>query len=81
MQDMKIALLSDIHGNIPALEAVYQSIKEKGILEIYNLGDSLHGPLWPEETAQFLINNNIKSIMGNEDEVLIKSRNLNETEK
>jgi len=81
MENMKIALISDIHGNIPALEAVYQSIKGKGILEIYNLGDSLYGPLWPEETAQFLINSNIKSIMGNEDEALIKSNNLNETEK
>ena len=78
---MKIALISDIHGNLPALEAVYQSIKEKGISEIYNLGDSLYGPLWPEETAQFLINNKIVSIMGNEDEELLKSTVKNETGK
>jgi len=78
---MKIALISDIHGNIPALEAVYQSIKEKDIFEIYNLGDSLYGPLWPEETAQFIIKNNIKSIMGNEDEDLLKNSYKNETEK
>jgi len=78
---MKIALISDIHGNLPALEAVYQSIKEKGIHEIYNLGDSLYGPLWPEETAQFLMNYNIKSIMGNEDEALIKNSIKNEAEK
>jgi len=78
---MKIALISDIHGNLPALEAVYKSIKEKGISEIYNLGDSLYGPLWPEETAQFLIRNNVKSIMGNEDEELLKDSTENETEK
>jgi predicted phosphodiesterase len=78
---MKIALISDIHGNLPALEAVYQSIKEKGIFEIYNLGDSLYGPLWAEETAQFIIKNNIKSIMGNEDEDLINNSHKNETEK
>jgi len=78
---MKIALISDIHGNLPALESVYQSIKEKGISEVYNLGDSLYGPLWPEETAQFLIKNEIKSIMGNEDEDLINNKIKNETEK
>ena len=77
---MKIALISDIHGNLPALEAVYESIKEKGIFEMYNLGDSLYGPLWPEETAQFLIKNEIKSIMGNEDEDLINDKTKNETE-
>ena len=78
---MKIALISDIHGNIEALEAVFQSIKDKNISEIYNLGDSLYGPLWPEETAQFIIRHNIKSIMGNEDEDLIKNGHKNETEK
>ncbi|GHV35323.1 DNA methylase [Synergistales bacterium] len=69
---MTIALISDIHGNIPALEAVYKSILDKNISEIYNLGDSCYGPLWPEETAQFIIKNNIISIMGNGDEDLIK---------
>jgi len=78
---MRITLISDIHGNIPALEAVYQSIKEKNISEIYNLGDSLYGPLWPEETARFLINNNVKSIMGNEDEILLKGPATKETVK
>ena len=78
---MKIALISDIHGNISALETVWYSIKEKGISEVYNLGDSLYGPLWPEETAQFIMKNNIESILGNEDESLVKNKNLNETEK
>jgi putative phosphoesterase len=76
---MKIALISDIHGNLPALEAVYQSILEKDITEIYNLGDSLYGPLWPEETAQFLIEKNIRSIMGNGDEDILNNASQNET--
>jgi len=78
---MKAALISDIHGNIPALEAVYQSIKEKGISEVFNLGDSLYGPLWPEETACFIKNNNFISIIGNEDEDLIKYPQKNDTVK
>ena len=79
MNNMKIALISDIHGNIPALEAVFYSIKSKNISEIYNLGDSLYGPLWPEETVNFIIRNNIKTIMGNGEEDIIKYPHKNET--
>jgi predicted phosphodiesterase len=35
----QIALISDIHGNIPALEAVLKDIKQRGIETIYCLGD------------------------------------------
>jgi predicted phosphodiesterase len=35
----KIAIISDIHGNIPALEAVLSDIRERGIETIYCLGD------------------------------------------
>jgi len=49
---MRIALVSDIHGNLPALEAVVSHIKRQGVDLIVNLGDSLSGPLLPLETAQ-----------------------------
>lgn len=35
----KIAVISDVHGNIPALEAVLSDIRQRGIDLIYNLGD------------------------------------------
>jgi predicted phosphodiesterase len=35
----RIAIISDIHGNIPALEAVLSDIKDKGINRIFCLGD------------------------------------------
>jgi protein phosphatase len=35
----KIAIISDIHGNMPALEAVLADIRARGIDLIYNLGD------------------------------------------
>jgi len=35
----KIAVISDIHGNIPALETVLNDIKERGIKRIFCLGD------------------------------------------
>lgn len=35
----RIAIISDIHGNIPALEAVLADIQQRGIQKIYCLGD------------------------------------------
>ncbi|MBA4263191.1 MAG: YfcE family phosphodiesterase, partial [Comamonadaceae bacterium] len=52
---MRIAFVSDIHGNLPALQAVLAHIARHGVDRIINLGDSLSGPLLPEETAQFLM--------------------------
>ena len=37
----KIAIISDVHGNITALEAVIKDIKSKNINHIYCLGDSV----------------------------------------
>lgn len=39
---------------------------------IVNLGDCLSGPLWPEETAQYLIAQNWPTVRGNHDRVLIE---------
>ena len=36
-----IALISDIHGNIPALEAVIKDIRSRGIKRAFCLGDSV----------------------------------------
>ncbi|MCP4179694.1 MAG: metallophosphoesterase [bacterium] len=35
----KIAIISDIHGNIPALESVLEDIKKRNIDSIFCLGD------------------------------------------
>ncbi|NJR12472.1 metallophosphoesterase family protein [bacterium] len=34
-----IAIISDVHGNMPALETVLADIQQRGITHIYNLGD------------------------------------------
>lgn len=39
-----IAVISDIHGNNLALNAVISDIEARNIKQIYNLGDSLFGP-------------------------------------
>ncbi|MDJ0763913.1 MAG: metallophosphoesterase family protein [Myxococcota bacterium] len=69
----QIAVISDIHGNSLALEKVLADINRRQIERIYNLGDSLYGPLEPLETAELLIHLNIPSISGNEDRVLLEA--------
>lgn len=68
---MRFAAVSDIHGNLPALEAVIADIKARGVLEIVNLGDSLSGPLWPVETAERLIALGWPSLAGNHERQLL----------
>lgn len=52
---MRIAVVSDIHGNLPALLAVVADFTRRGVDQVVNLGDSLSGPLLPRETAQYLM--------------------------
>ena len=49
-----IAVVSDIHGNLPALQAV-QDFQRRGVDGVINLGDSLSGPLLPQQTARYLM--------------------------
>ncbi|WP_036640138.1 metallophosphoesterase family protein, partial [Paenibacillus durus] len=61
-----IAVISDIHSNAPALEAVLQDIDRSGADLIVNLGDSLFGPVDPLGTARLLRQrDDIVNTMGN----------------
>jgi predicted phosphodiesterase len=62
---MRFAAVSDIHGNLAALEAVVHDIRRRGIGTVINLGDSLSGPLLPRETAQFLMASGWVHLAGN----------------
>ncbi len=67
----KIAVLSDIHGNLPALEAVEADALRRGVTAFINLGDILSGPLWPRETADFLMLRDWATIAGNQERQLL----------
>ena len=67
----RIAILSDIHGNLPALEAVIADAEAQGCTTFINLGDTLSGPLWPAETADFLMARNWPTIAGNHERQLL----------
>ena len=55
MTNPRIAIVSDIHGNLPALEAVWAEIERSAPTLVVNLGDIASGPLWPRETVQWLM--------------------------
>jgi putative phosphoesterase len=68
----KIAVLSDIHGNNVALEAVLLDISRRNIDAVVNLGDSLYGSLNPLKTFHLLMEHNIAHIMGNCDRIILE---------
>ena len=67
---MRIAVISDIHGNSWALKRVMSDIETRNPDLIVNLGDSLYGPLDPGETFELLKSREIISISGNEDRLI-----------
>jgi putative phosphoesterase len=52
---MRVAALYDIHGNLPALEAVLEQVGKMGVEQIVIGGDVLPGPM-PRETIDCLLN-------------------------
>jgi|TARA_B100001971_G_scaffold67362_1_gene62035 diadenosine tetraphosphatase ApaH/serine/threonine PP2A family protein phosphatase len=64
---MKRAIISDVHANLPALEAALEDIATQGADEIIFLGDAVgYGPNWLEVT-QMLAEHAPKAVMGNHD--------------
>src|SRR5262245_44013028 len=69
---MKIAALYDIHGNLPALEAVLQDIRQEKVDLVVVGGDVLPGPM-PRETIDYLLalDMPVQFIQGNGDRVVL----------
>ncbi|MBU0681927.1 MAG: metallophosphatase family protein [Proteobacteria bacterium] len=69
---MRLAILSDIHGNYQALKAVLADIDNHNVQQIYTLGDNIgYGPE-PEQVVQALMTRGARSILGNH-ELALKS--------
>lgn len=70
---MQIAAISDIHGNLGALDAVLADVQRRRVDLTVNLGDILSGALYPRETADRLIGLQLPTIRGNHERQLLTS--------
>lgn len=68
---MRIAILADIHGNLPALEAVVKDLRRRGADAVVNLGDSVSGPLLPLDTARYLMAQDWLHLAGNHERQIL----------
>lgn len=64
---MPIALISDIHANLPALEAVLADIAGRSVKATYHLGDLVGYAPWPNEVVAALDAAGIAGVSGNYD--------------
>lgn len=65
---MKLAFISDIHANLPALEATLQDLAARKPDMIYCLGDLVGYNIWPNEVVELIRQHRIPTIAGNYDE-------------
>ena len=64
---MKIALFSDIHANLPALQAFFASVEQQQPDAFYCLGDLVGYNTWPNEVINEICRRGIPTIAGNYD--------------
>ncbi|WP_282173042.1 metallophosphoesterase family protein [Cytobacillus firmus] len=69
---MKLAFISDIHGNAVALDAVLQDIKEKNVDEVFVLGDICFRGPEPKRALDLVRSLECKVIKGNADEWVVR---------
>lgn len=72
----RYAIIADIHGNVEGLKAVLNDIKSKEIDEIFCLGDTIDIGPNSKECIDILIENNIKTILGNHELYLLRGTDI-----
>jgi putative phosphoesterase len=65
---MRLAIISDIHGNLFALDAVLADIRSRAVDAVYCLGDLVGYAPFPNEVTDRIRSLNIPTIMGNYDD-------------
>ena len=75
---MKIALLTDIHANLEALESVLEDVKKHGIEDIFSLGDNVgYGPD-PVAVLKCLYQHDVYSLEGNHDFAVVNPKSFSD---
>lgn len=63
-----LTLYSDIHGNLPAFEAVLKDMDERGLQNRYCLGDLVGYGVFPNEVVELIRGTKTPTVMGNYDQ-------------
>lgn len=71
---MKLAILSDVHGNLHALDAVLDDIAPQGVDATLALGDFLSGAFDPVGVADRLMSLGLPAVRGNHDRYIAEGR-------
>jgi predicted phosphodiesterase len=75
---MKVGLISDVHANLPALEAVLQDMSARNVGTVYCAGDILGYYTFPDEVVELLRGRDVHCIAGNHDRaVLVGTKGMN----
>lgn len=64
----QITVFGDIHGNLPALEAVWAEMDKRGLERRFCLGDLVGYGVQPNEVVRFIRERDVPTLMGNYDE-------------
>lgn len=64
---MRLAVISDVHANLPAVQAVLEDISRQHVQRIVCLGDTVGYGAWPNECCDLLREYNVLSVLGNHD--------------
>ena len=67
-----IALISDIHGNLPALKAVVAEIDRRSPDAVYVLGDMINGCPWSGEVLDFIQARGWPMLLGNHEDAILQ---------
>jgi diadenosine tetraphosphatase ApaH/serine/threonine PP2A family protein phosphatase len=67
---MRIAILSDVHGNLPAFEAVLGDVEDESVEEVWCLGDLVGYGAQPDDCVQLARDRCDLSLAGNHDLVV-----------
>jgi len=71
---MRIAILSDIHGNAFALKAVLSAARKKSVDKLIISGDFIGYYFWPKEVFNLLDGWDLVAVRGNHDQMLVRAK-------
>lgn len=72
--NMRIAIIADIHGNYPALEAVMADIDTQDVDEIFLAGDAINGGPHVREILDVIYQRRLKMVIGNHEQYVLETR-------